>query len=137
MKQLTQMLEKMFSAFDSDEAIDLKAHRKIILDHAASLALEFEQMEQKIAESREAYNDNDELREIIVNDCRAKLILLGENNAEDKARHLSGCAVSDLRAERDAILKQYDSRFAIVESSSHPHSHESELAEENIQAYQS
>ena len=137
MKQLAQKLEEFFSSFDSAEAIDLTAYRSEILDLLSKVLSEHERMTTIITESQDSDEENAELRRIIANDCRAKLILLGDTTAEAIAEELVVLPLVALQKERSAILKRFDTQFSLSREDCPAEPAPNDLALIDLQAFQS
>ena len=137
MKQLEQKLEDFFSAFDSDEAIDLSAQKCEIMELLSCLMSEYDHLTGKIKESQRLQEENEDLRRIITNDCRAKLILLGDGDADERVRCIAALPLEELKEKRLAILRRFDSKFILADSVGSTELSGSDSAVIDLQAFQS
>lgn len=137
MEQLTKKLEEFFDAFDTDEAIDISSYKMELMTLLTDFASEYDQMTKKVAVLQKVEEENTELRRIIANDCRAKLILLNDADADVKAEELEALPLEKLQAEHAAILKRFDSKFSLVESNSIVESFPQDRSLIDLQAFQS
>jgi len=142
MKELKQKLEALFSAFDADEAFDLETHKAAIMGALAPFEERFNRFEKAIEESSDATEENVLLRRIITNDCKAKLVLLGEEDADRQAEELEVLDVEQLTERREEIIRRFDSRFSIDTGRGSTGQSDTELSArqsrdtKDIQAYQ-
>lgn len=113
MEQLTKKLEEFFGAFDTDEALDISAYKVEITALLSDFASEYDRLSKKASGLQKVEEENTELRRIIVNDCRAKLILL--NDADATGEEMEALPLDKLQAEHAAILKRFDSKFSLTE----------------------
>ncbi|KPK91117.1 hypothetical protein AMJ80_07645 [bacterium SM23_31] len=137
MEQLTQKLEELFDAFDTDEAIDLSAYKAELTALLSGCASEYDRMTLKVARLKMVEEENIELRRIIANDCRAKLILLNDADAGAKAEEMVVLPLEKLDAERAAVLRRFDSKFSLAESGGAIDPSPQDRALINLQAFQS
>ncbi len=112
MKKISEELESLFNAFESDRAIDLESFR----EELSRLALAYEEAAAgslKIQTENEAFlNENAYFRKALAADCRAMLVLLGDSESDQKARSIESSPAGELLNLRNEIIKKYDSRFS-------------------------
>ena len=137
MKQLTQKLDDLFSEFDSGEPINLPAFKRDIMNLAAAASVEYDKMTEESAAYRNLKKEATELRSIILEDCRAKLILINENDVEGRLEGFESRPIDELRRIRELVLKRFDSKFRLVEKMSEIGQPEQNTLLRNLHAYQS
>lgn len=137
MKQLTQKLDDLFSEFDSGEPINLPAFKRDIMNLAAAASVEYDKMTEESAAYLNLKKEATELRSIILEDCRAKLILINENDVEGRLEGFESRPIDELRRIRELVLKRFDSKFRLVEKMSEIGQPEQNTLLRNLHAYQS
>jgi len=137
MKQLTQKLDDLFSEFDSGDSINLSAYKREIMDLVASLTAENKKMAAESAEYQNWKSEATELRSIILEDCKAKIILTDENDIECRLASIATSPVDELQSLRQSVLKRFDSKFRLIENTEANQQPENNSLLKNLHAYQS
>lgn len=137
MKQLTQKLDDLFSEFESGEPINLPAFKRDIMNLAASTSAEYDKMTAESAAYRNLKKEAIELRSIILEECRAKLILINETDVEGGLEGFESRPVDELRSLRNLIIKRFDSKFRLIEKNGETGQPEQNTLLRNLHAYQS
>ena len=137
MKQLTQKLDDLFSEFDSGEPINLPVFKRDIMNLAAAASAEYDKMKEESAAYLNLKKEATELRSIILEDCRAKLILINEKDVEGRLEGFESRPIDELRSLQKLVLKRFDSKFRLVEKMNEIGQPEQNTLLRNLHAYQS
>lgn len=137
MKQLTQKLDDLFSEFDSGDSINLSAFKRDIMDLVASTSAEYDKMAEESAENQKLKKETFEFRSMILEECRAKMILTNENDIEYKLAGCRSCSAQELQNLQKSVIKQFDSKFRLIEKTGETQLPENNTLLKNLHAYQS
>ena len=113
MEKLIDTLDAFFSAFESTEAFDFTAFKEAVQQALEPVKEQMSQYAGLRTACDNAVEENALLRHSIIQDCRAKLLLLGDKNADHEAEMLEFFTAEELLNRRDLILQRYDSRFRV------------------------
>lgn len=123
MEELKQKIESLFAVFDADEAFDLTAHKTEINEAISSLESRLEPLFKKQEDSDEMIREIMMLRKVMSDDCRAKLILMDEGDADRQAGELEALDCEGLLTRRKEILEKFDARFRVLNETGLSNSH--------------
>ena len=114
-EKLQQKLAELFAAFDADEPLNLSEYRAEIEELVSEVGTEYAQYEACSAERNRLADENAGLRGIIADECRAKLILLNDPDADARANELAGLPLEKLISLREEITGRFDRVFTVRE----------------------
>jgi len=112
MKQLQEKLEEFFLAFEGKEIIDLSEYRRSLLESVHHFSAEYDTLSEKVADYTALQEENTALRQLIAAECRAKLIVLGDAEAEEQAEELLKLSLPELKKRRESIVRRFDEQFS-------------------------
>jgi len=114
MESLQQELEAFFTAFYRDEAFDAEAWRRTLQESLERLKPRLDHIDQADETAQAALQENAILRRVLADDCAAKLLLLGYEDADKHAAELAALDAAALAARREEIVREFDGHFRVI-----------------------
>ncbi|MFC1730533.1 hypothetical protein ACFL6I_09365 [candidate division KSB1 bacterium] len=111
---LFERLEAFFDTFESEEAFDLEAQKQSLFEAYGMVEEKLRKRDSLDEALNNAIEENACFRRVLADDCKSRLVLMGERDADLHAEEISTLEPDDLAQRRDEILKRFDDRFMVV-----------------------
>jgi len=113
MEELHREIASLFDALGSGEAFDLDAHREAVMLEAETVGRRLSELGEMIGQYDVLARETALLRKALAEECRSRLMLLGDEDADRTAEGLKKLDAGALLERREEILGRFDRAFSL------------------------